>query len=102
MLSCQASCALQLRTTYVDVPRKDCDAGLSQQAAITFDQVSGESSRWHIQVDCVNQRPGMEPDEAVSDHWWRHMACAAEAHRSALSCPTTLSNQPLLARQACG
>lgn len=68
MVSCQASCALQLRTAYVDVPRKDCDAGLSQQAAITFDQVSGESSRWHLSTDWVNQRPGLEPTEAVRDH----------------------------------
>ncbi|KAI7841238.1 hypothetical protein COHA_005075 [Chlorella ohadii] len=30
----------QLRTMYVDVPRTECDAGLNQQAAITFDQVS--------------------------------------------------------------
>lgn len=29
---------------YVDVPRTECDAGLNQQAAITFDQVSGEGS----------------------------------------------------------
>lgn len=33
----------QLRTTYIDVPRTECESNVNDQTSISFDQVAGES-----------------------------------------------------------